>query len=130
MTIFFIIEPCLAKTVSLEFLDDANFPPNFYFAGTRFNGLSGITYDESLATYHIISDDRARFNPARYYSARISALPEFKVEPTEVVFLKNNANVYYPRASVDFEGIVILENDNLLISNEGNRRQGIPVSLM
>lgn len=124
------LQPSLAASISIEFLDDANFHASFVFGNTRFNGLSGIAYDDLLENYYIISDDRARFDKARFYSAKITTQAKLKVEPTKVVFLKNEDNAFYPRSTVDFEGITILGNENLLLSSEGNPKRGIPPALM
>lgn len=119
-----------ARSMTIEFIGDVNFHANDQFADTRFNGLSGITYDEELELFHIISDDRARFNHARLYSAKLSLFPDPDIEPRRVVFLKNREGEFFSRGSVDFEGIVVLESSNLLLSSEGNRHKAIPPALM
>ena len=41
------------------------------FGGTIVGGLSGIDYDAANDRYYLISDDRSRFSPARFYVARL-----------------------------------------------------------
>jgi len=41
------------------------------FGGTVVGGLSGIDYDPATDLYYLLSDDRSRFSPARFYVARL-----------------------------------------------------------
>lgn len=40
--------------------------------GTAVGGLSGITYDAGRQVYYVISDDRSKHGPARFYTVQIS----------------------------------------------------------
>lgn len=40
--------------------------------GTVIGGLSGITYDADRQLYYVISDDRAKKGPTRFYDFRIA----------------------------------------------------------
>ncbi|PZS09761.1 MAG: 3-phytase [Acidimicrobiales bacterium] len=56
---------------SVRLLGEHVLPHNLAFSGTIVGGLSGIDYDPTTGQYAIISDDRSRMNPARYYTAQI-----------------------------------------------------------
>ena len=119
--------PALALT--LQFVGDVNFPAESIVDRTRFNGLSGVAYDENQDLYYIISDDRAEYHQARLYLTEIVMGEPVRVSPKKGLFLKGPDNKPWASDSIDFEGIIILSNNNLLISSEGNESQGISPSL-
>ena len=119
--------PAIALT--LQFVGDVNFPAESIIDGTRFNGLSGIAYDENQDLYYIISDDRAEYNQARLYVTEIDFGEPVRVSPKKALFLKDRDHKPWTRNTIDFEGIIILPNNNLLISSEGAESRGISPSL-
>lgn len=122
---------CLVNTpqaMSLQFVDDMNFPPDKVVGGTAFNGLSGLVQADQHR-FFIVSDDRSIHNHARFYSVSITVEDELVVIPDTVTYLKNPDGNFFTQHTVDFEGIIILENTNLLLSNEGAPNLGINPSL-
>ena len=67
-----ILTPKPDAIASLHFLGEQDIPYNLLYNNTTVGGLSGIDYDSTHGTYYLISDDRSAFNPARFYTARIS----------------------------------------------------------
>ncbi|MEV1173226.1 esterase-like activity of phytase family protein [Nonomuraea sp. NPDC049784] len=54
-----------------RFLGEQRLPHLMRFGGTTVGGLSGIDRDPATGTWYFISDDRWRYNPARYYTGRL-----------------------------------------------------------
>ncbi|MEV4177426.1 esterase-like activity of phytase family protein [Nonomuraea sp. NPDC049709] len=54
-----------------RFLGEQRIPYMTRFEGTVVGGLSGIDRDPRTGTWYFISDDRARYNPARFYTGRL-----------------------------------------------------------
>ncbi|WP_235030654.1 esterase-like activity of phytase family protein [Nonomuraea solani] len=54
-----------------RFLGEQRVPHMERFEGTAVGGLSGIDRDPRTGTWYFISDDRARYNPARFYTGRL-----------------------------------------------------------
>ena len=128
-TLAICLKPDTAAAVALQLLDDINFQAGKIFDGTRFNGLSGIAYDENLDLYYIISDDRSEYDQARLYLTEIDIRDTVHVLPRKSVFLKDQNDHPFAPHSVDFEGIILLPDNNLLISSEGAESRGINSSL-
>ena len=128
--LFFCQTPYPAAAVNVQFLGDVNFDAAATVDETRFNGLSGIAYDEDAELYYLISDDRAEHDLARLYLVEIETIETVEVTPQKVVFLQGPNSQSFAAQTVDFEGIVLLANDNLLISNEGAESRGIDPSLL
>ncbi|REE96879.1 esterase-like activity of phytase family protein [Thermomonospora umbrina] len=54
-----------------RFLGEQRLPHKMDFEGTVVGGLSGIDRDPRTGTWYFISDDRHRYNPARFYTGRL-----------------------------------------------------------
>ena len=79
-----------AQTVAdVEFLGEAVFPTDTFFAETQVGGLSSITYDAGRNVYHTLSDDqgnRSTGDPVRYYSVAIDLADE-SLDDGDVTFV-------------------------------------------
>ena len=109
---------------SLQFLGEVIFPTGFAFAGTTVGGLSSITYDAERGVYYVLSDDRSQLGPARFYTARIDLSDGF-LNPGDVLFtgvttLKQPDGSTFPPFSLDPEGMVLTEDDGLVVTSEGD----------
>ncbi|MEV7008148.1 esterase-like activity of phytase family protein [Streptosporangium sp. NPDC051022] len=58
-----------------RFLGEQRLPHRMQFADTTVGGLSGIDRDPFTGTWYFISDDRWRYNPARFYTGRLDIDP-------------------------------------------------------
>ncbi len=90
---------------------------------TEVGGLSGITYDPAQNLYYVISDDRAQWGPARFYTLQLD-LNQYRfdnnaVTLTDVTFLTGANQQPFPRMSLDPEGIAFARPGSLWISSEG-----------
>ena len=56
----------------LSYLGQSQIPFNAAFDGTVIGGLSALSYDAGRQLYYIISDDRSKKNPARFYTVQLS----------------------------------------------------------
>ncbi|MFB9964334.1 esterase-like activity of phytase family protein [Sinosporangium siamense] len=54
-----------------RFLGEQQLAHQLQYAGTTVGGLSGFDRDPLTGTWYLISDDRARFNPARFYTGKL-----------------------------------------------------------
>ncbi|MDD0851833.1 esterase-like activity of phytase family protein [Halobacteriovorax sp. GB3] len=106
----------------LQFIGEQSFDSSKILNGLKFGGISGIVKaDES--TWYAISDDRADHGVARYFSLEIKEKDRsLFVTPKKWIELKAQDGKSYEKGSIDFEGITLLGNGNLLISSEGDHR--------
>jgi hypothetical protein len=58
-----------------RFLGEQTLPHKMQFGGTTVGGLSGLDQDPRTGTWYFISDDRLRYNPARFYTGRLDINP-------------------------------------------------------
>ncbi|MFG1688426.1 esterase-like activity of phytase family protein [Nonomuraea sp. NPDC049269] len=58
-----------------RFLGEQRLPHKMPYAGTTVGGLSGIDRDPRTGTWYLISDDRGRYGPARFYTGRLDIDP-------------------------------------------------------
>ncbi|NRQ37798.1 esterase-like activity of phytase family protein [Nonomuraea sp. NN258] len=54
-----------------RFLGEQRLPYLMEYAGTKVGGISGIDRDPRTGTWYFVSDDRWRYNPARFYTGRL-----------------------------------------------------------
>lgn len=103
---------------SIRFLSSYIIPTGTQFKNTQVGGLSGLVYDSKKNRYFAVSDDRGDYGPNRIYELSIDLNP-FKVEIKDVLILKDANGKMIAKDTFDFEGIVILNNGNFLLSSEG-----------
>ncbi|MBC5836419.1 esterase-like activity of phytase family protein [Flavobacterium muglaense] len=95
----------------LKFVNAIEVPFNQEFKNTVVGGLSSIDYDSKNDLYYFICDDRAVYNDARFYTAKIQLDADTikKITFQDVVSLKNAAGAKYsnwekyPDSSIDPE---------------------------
>lgn len=119
-----------AQRVSLTYLGETELPHDLQLAGTTVGGLSGIGWDARTGRYRLISDDRSAIDPARTYTAAISAAPgRVSVRLTGTAPLLRADGSTFPATSADGsvvapdpEGIAIdPRHDRFAWSSEGER---------
>lgn len=121
----------LFSNLSLEFLDEYELPKQ-NFQKTPVGGLSAISYDRQKDSFYVLSDDRSKLKPARFYTLKIDLdqtnLKQVKfknIEVEKVTFLKNTKGINFPKNKIDPEGITISPRGTIFISSEGNTRKRI-----
>jgi hypothetical protein len=125
--------PVTTVPSGLAYLGEVEFPSDFLFDDTTVGGLSAITYDPGRQQYYVISDDRSKKNPARFYTVRIM-FPNNKLSGVEWVrttplldmagkpFAPLSPGVTPPVIPPDPEGIAFDQNrQQLYWSSEGER---------
>jgi hypothetical protein len=116
--------------LTLAYLDEYRLSKE-KFQDTVVGGLSGITFDAATNKFYAVSDDRAFFAPARFYTLDI-ALQENagqvgfdKITVDEVAILKNQEGENYPQGSIDPEAIALSPRGTVYLSSEGDRKLDI-----
>ncbi|MCG5212811.1 esterase-like activity of phytase family protein [Streptosporangium sp. KLBMP 9127] len=124
-----------------RFLGEQRLPHRMQFEGTTVGGLSGIDRDPRTGTWYFISDDRWRYNPARFYTGRLDIDPRTGaftgVRLTGATTLRRSDGTPYPGygqpesadpETIRFDG----QSRRLLWAHEGDRPDegspSIPVS--
>ncbi|WP_245667985.1 esterase-like activity of phytase family protein [Actinomadura macra] len=124
-----------------RFLGERHLPHMMKFQDTTVGGLSGIDRDPRTGTWYFISDDRWRYNPARFYTGRLDIDPGngafTGVEITGVTTLGRPDGSPYPAygkpesadpETIRFDG----RSGRLLWAHEGDRpdetHKDIPIS--
>lgn len=117
--------------LSLEFLGEYELPKTV-FKNTPVGGLSGITYDRQKDRFYLLSDDRSRLAPARFYTLDLDIgqtdtgetnINNLTIE--DVTFLLDEQGNPYPQGSIDPEGIALSPRKTVFISSEGDRSQDV-----
>lgn len=118
--------------LSLEFLDEIKIPKTV-FKDTTVGGLSAIAYNLQGDRFYVVSDDRSKLAPARFYTlalgfkqtAQKSGIAIDSATIEDVTFLRDEQGNTYPAESVDFEGIALSPRGTVLISSEGNPQKEV-----
>ncbi len=121
----------LFRDFTLEFVDQYEIP-KVTFKDTLVGGLSAIAYNREQDLFYVLSDDRSRKSPARFYSFKLgieqTTDAQIKIasfEPQDVTLLRNEAGKKYPKGEIDPEGLTISPRNTIFISSEGNPTQDI-----
>ena len=115
----------IAGDVELEFLGEADLPPDLEIDGTLVGGLSGLAYDPGCQLFYAISDDRGYVAPPRFYTLRIvRSEGKPRAEILEATLLRNADAGVFERGVLDPEGIALDANGTLYLSSEGGPDRG------
>lgn len=125
-----VLPACAADAAdfSLSYLGQQIVPSGTAFGGTIIGGLSAIDYSASSGRYFVISDDRSKFNPARFYELNLD-LAQFQraaapgaagVSFTAVTTIQRPGGGAFAIGTVDPEGLRFdAARHKLYWSNEG-----------
>ncbi|MEO1609124.1 MAG: esterase-like activity of phytase family protein [Pseudomonadota bacterium] len=120
-----------AASLELELLGEFRIPTNLKFEGTPIGGLSAIEYDAQRNVYYALSDDRAEFGPARFYTFRID-VDEQGINSVDIVssteILRSDGTPFAPR-SIDPESLRLL-SDTLYWTSESDLNGRPSISAM
>lgn len=122
-----IAQTRLFTDLSLEYVSNYELTTKT-FNETTIGGFSGITYNPQQEEYYLISDDRSRINPARFYTAKIN-YDDKGIKAVKIIgvhYLKNQQGQLYNNNTIDAEAIAYSPRNTLFISSEGVSNKGIP----
>ncbi len=124
-------EERMFRNFALEFIDQYEIPKTT-FKDTLIGGLSAIAYNRQLDLFYVLSDDRGKRSPARFYSFKLGVKQtddgQIKIasfEPEEVTLLLDEQGQEYGKGKIDPEGLAISPRNTIFISSEGNPSKGI-----
>ena len=118
-------EERMFRDFSLELLDQIEIPKE-KFQDTLIGGLSAIAYNRELDVFYVLSDDRGKRDPARFYTFKLEIeqnQQEIKIasfQPQNVTFLITGKDKKYKKGTIDPEGLAISPRNTIYISSEGN----------
>ena len=118
------------RNFSLEFVDRYEIPKET-FQNTVIGGLSAIAYSQQEDKFYVLSDDRGRRSPARFYTFDLEVerqddsvkIKSFK--PERVTFIQDKRGNNYPVEQIDPEGIALSPRNTIFISSEGNTAKNV-----
>ncbi|WP_233214627.1 esterase-like activity of phytase family protein [Mycobacterium sp. 4858] len=125
----------------LTYLGQSQVPFDATFDGTVIGGLSALSYDPGRQLYYVISDDRSKKNPARFYTVQLSLSDRGidhvtftgthpLLDPSGRPFPPLRADTTPPIVPPDPEGIAFdPARQRLYWSSEGERLTAGPVLL-
>ncbi len=124
-------EERMFRNFALEFIDQYEIPKTT-FKDTLIGGLSAIAYNRQQDLFYVLSDDRGKRSPARFYSFQLGIKQtddgQIKIasfEPEEVTFLLDEEGQKYREGKIDPEGLAISPRNTIFISSEGNPSQDV-----
>ncbi|MCC0177945.1 esterase-like activity of phytase family protein [Waterburya agarophytonicola K14] len=119
------------RNFSLEFLDQYEIPQT-KFKNTVVGGLSAIAYNREEDKFYVLSDDRGKRSPARFYTFKLQVKQtkdkNIKIDsfqPAEVTLIKDEQGNNYPVEKIDPEGIALSPRNTIFISSEGDTTKNI-----
>lgn len=125
-------EERMFRDFSLEFVDQYEIPKD-KFQGTVIGGLSAIAYNRAQDLFYVLSDDRSKRSPARFYTFKLTVqqnshqqlqIDSFK--PEQVTILLDEQGKPYLPGKIDPEGLALSPRQSVFISSEGNPTKNIP----
>lgn len=118
-------EERMFRDFSLELVDQITIPKE-KFQDTLMGGLSALAYNRELDVFYVLSDDRGKRSPARYYTFKLEVeqqqqqLKIASFEPQNVTILFDEEGKKYKKGKIDPEGLAISPRNTVYISSEGN----------
>ena len=117
-------EERMFRDFSLELVDQYVIPKD-KFQDTVVGGLSAIAYSQEQDLFYVLSDDRGKRSPSRFYTFKLEvsnaekmAIASFK--PQNVTILFDEDGKKYKKGRIDPEGLAISPRNTVYISSEGD----------
>ena len=115
-----------AAEFGLQLLAETALPGDLKVDSILVGGLSGLTYDPGCDLYYVVSDDRGRYGPPRFFTLTVSrAGNAATIEILDATTLRNLEGELLARGEVDPEALVLGPDGMLLISSEGAPHRGV-----
>ena len=119
-------EERMFRDFSLELVDQYVIPKD-KFQDTVVGGLSAIAYSPEQDLFYVLSDDRGKRSPARFYTFGLEVKKneqnQIKIasfEPQNVTLLFDESGKKYKKGKIDPEGLAISPRNTIYISSEGD----------
>lgn len=119
------------RNFSLEFVDQYEIP-KATFKDTKIGGLSAIAYERQQDRFYVLSDDRGKHSPVRFYTFELKVkqtdagktkIDSFK--PQKVILIKDEQGNNFQVDSIDPEGLALSPRNTIFISSEGNPTKNV-----
>jgi len=116
---------------SLELVDQYVIPKD-KFQDTVVGGLSAIAYSQEQDLFYVLSDDRGKRSPVRFYTFDLEVesnereqikIASFK--PQSVTRLFDEEGKKYKKGTIDPEGLALSPRNTIYIASEGNPSKDI-----
>ena len=121
-----VLASASAAEFGLQLLAETALPGDLEVDGILVGGLSGLTYDPGCNLYYVVSDDRGRYGPPRFFTLTVSrAGNAATIEVLDATTLRNLEGGLLGRGEVDPEALVLAPDGTLLISSEGAPHRGV-----
>ena len=115
-----------AAELGLQLLAETSIPGDLEVDGILVGGLSGLTYDPGCDLFYVVSDDRGRYDPPRFFTLTVSRAGKVAtIEVLHATTLRNLEGGLLARGEVDPEALVLGPDGILLISSEGAPHRGV-----
>jgi hypothetical protein len=130
-------EERMFRDFSLEFVAQYDIP-KAKFQDTVVGGLSAIAYNREQDIFYVLSDDRSKRSPARFYTFKLAVQPTnnphypiqiSSFEPQNVITLLDETGKEYPPGKIDPEGLALSPRNTVFIASEGNSTENIAPSI-
>ncbi len=123
-------EERMFRDFSVEFVAQHEIPKE-EFQDTVVGGLSAIAYNREQDLFYVLSDDRGKLSPARFYTFKLTVqqtnqqiqIASFK--PEKVTILLDENGQQYLTGKIDPEGLALSPRNTVFISSEGNPTKNI-----
>ena len=118
-------EERMFRDFSIELVDRIAIPKE-KFQDTLIGGLSAIAYNREQDLFYVLSDDRGKRDPARFYTFKLelkSDLQQIEIAsfmPQNVTLLFDESGKKYKKGKIDPEGLAISPRNTIYISSEGD----------
>lgn len=123
-------EERMFRDFSLEFVAQYEIPKE-KFQDTVVGGLSAIAYNREQDLFYVLSDDRGRRSPARFYTFKLKVqqtnqqIQIASFQPEKVTILLDENGQQYLTGKIDPEGLALSPRNTVFISSEGNPTKNI-----
>jgi hypothetical protein len=124
-------EERMFRNFSLEFVDRYEIPKE-KFQDTVVGGLSAIAYNRQEDLFYVLSDDRSKRSPARFYTFKLAVQQsnqQIKIDsfkPQQVTILLDEVGKKYLTGKIDPEGLALSPRNTVFIASEGDPTKDIP----